>query len=494
MDKAFSRWPSQAHISAQAAQEKSASDGPAWMLVPPQNHWPERSRRIAVAAGVVFLPAILSFAGGQTFAAAGEFRLLAILAMALSVGISVAYTTRSIAALTEYKARCEAVFDRASVAMWVEDWSAAATEISTLRRNGVTDMEGYFATRPEELRALCAKVMIKDCNAFAVEETGAPDKASLRGPLDSMLPHTDQTFVQWLVAFAQGDRFFRSEAHITTPDGTQADHLFTAALPHDLVGFSDIIVTSFDITGYKIEQAKLRAADAAMARASRISSVGALSASIAHEVNSPLAAVVANAQAARRWLQRAVPDVDEATEAVSAIVADATRAKEIVARTRAFISNTAGSMASFDIVAAAREANMLVERELRNCGAAVHLYAQTGLPAVKGDVIQTQQVFTNLLLNAAQAMADQDGDKEITLSFKCEQDCVRIDIADSGHGIDPTQLEKIFDPFYTTKPDGIGMGLAICRNCIDAQGGNIWATSNPGRGATIHFTLPVCND
>jgi signal transduction histidine kinase len=167
------------------------------------------------------------------------------------------------------------------------------------------------------------------------------------------------------------------------------------------------------------------------------------------------------------------------------------RAKDVVARTRAFVTNAPISMAPFDVVAAAREANLLVERELRNCGAAVHLQAEPGLPAVKGDVIQIQQVFTNLLLNAAQAMAGKAGAKEITVSFKVNGHGIRLEIADTGPGIDRKQLERVFDPFYTTKPDGIGMGLAICRNCIDAQGGNIWATSVPNHGATIHFTLPV---
>lgn len=327
-----------------------------------------------------------------------------------------------------------------------------------------------------------------------MEEAGAPNKAALTGPLNTMLPHTDQTFVQWLVAFAQGDRFFRSEAHITRPGGLQSESLFTATLPRDLRGFSDIFVTSFDVTGYKIQQAKLLAADAAIARASRISSVGALSASIAHEVNTPLAAVLANAQAALRWLKRTSPDTDEATEAVAAVVTDATRAQNIIARTRAFISNTATPMGPFDVVAAAREANVLVERELRSCGAAVHLRAAPGLPRVNGDLVQTQQVFTNLLVNAGHAVADHDGGKDVTISLRRDGENVHIAIEDTGHGIDATQLERIFDPFYTTKRDGIGMGLAICRNCIDAQGGNIWATSDGSKGATIHFTLPIHRD
>jgi signal transduction histidine kinase len=124
----------------------------------------------------------------------------------------------------------------------------------------------------------------------------------------------------------------------------------------------------------------------------------------------------------------------------------------------------------------------------------VNLQAELELPAVKGDVIQIQQVFTNLLLNAAQAMAGQAGAKVITLSFKADGQSIQVEIADTGPGIDRKQLERVFDPFYTTRPDGIGMGLAICRNCIDAQAGNIWATSGPNHGATIHFTLPMHDD
>jgi C4-dicarboxylate-specific signal transduction histidine kinase len=267
--------------------------------------------------------------------------------------------------------------------------------------------------------------------------------------------------------------------------------LFAAALPSNLDGFANIIVTSLDITGYKGEQAKLHAADAEVARAARISTVGALSASIVHEVNSPLAAVLANAHAALRWLKRPVPNVAEAVEAVSAIAAEATRAKEVVARTRAFVGNAPVSVAPFDIVGSAREANLLVERELREFGATVHLRAEPGIPMAKGDVIQIQQVFTNLLLNAAQAMVGQVPAKHITVSFHADGGRIQVDVADTGPGIDLHQLERVFDPFFTTKIDGMGMGLAICRNCVDAQGGNIWATRGSDGGAVMHFTLPA---
>ena len=487
MEKVFSRWPSQAQPSP--PNEAGGPDKlPRWMRAAPARRWPRLLGDAAVAVLVVAVPSGLGLAAGVS---GDPWRIALLSVLAATAAGAAAYVMLSRRALAQCRAQNEAIFGRAGISMYREDWTAVGLEVAALRRNGVSDIETYFATRPEELRALCAKVIIKDVNAFTVEEAGATEKAPLLGPLDRLIPPTDQTFVQWLVAFARGDRFFRSEAHARRPDGSEFDALFTAALPDDVEGFANIIVSCFDITGYKSEQVKLLAADAQIARASRISTVGALSASIAHEVNSPLAAIVANAQAALRWLKRPSPDLSEALEAVSAIVIDASRAKDVVTRTRAFVSNSPGAIETFDLVAAAREANLLVERELRSCGAAVHLNAEPSLPAVQGDVVQVQQVFTNLLVNAAQAMAGQPGPKEVTISFVRQAGDVRVDVADTGPGIDPQQLERVFDPFYTTKPEGIGMGLAICRNCMDAQGGSIWATSAGDKGATIHFTLPI---
>jgi signal transduction histidine kinase len=493
MEKVFSRWPSQAQWAPQPESSGPEETLPGWMLTVSSRPWPERVRPAQTALAVVLVPAALVLGACLLSESTAVAKSLAAIAAGFAIIIAFAQAMKLQHSLTDSNAYYSAVFERAGISMWLEDWSAAADAVSTLRQRGVNDMEAYFATRPDELRALCGKVMIKDVNAFTLEEARVTNKELIIGPLDRLLPHTDQTFVQWLVAFAQGHRFFRSEAHITRPDGSVSDTLFTAAMPTDKAGFARIIATSLDITEYKSEQAKLLAADANIARAARISTVGALGASIAHEVNSPLAAVIANAQAALRWLQRGTPDVGEAIEAVAAIVAEATRAKDVVVRTRAFFSNSAIPAAPFDVVAAAREANLLVERELRHCGAGVHIHAEQDLPAVHGDLVQVQQVFTNLLLNAAQAMIGRLSTREITISFKRDGNTVRVDVADSGPGIDPLNLERIFDPFYTTKTDGMGMGMAICRNCIDAQGGNIWASSGPNKGATIHFTLPIHN-
>jgi signal transduction histidine kinase len=338
MEKVFTRWPRHERPPSLDKPGDPVSLSPLSDFDEPHTSWRGPAGLAALAAIVTVL---LAAGVALTAHLDGANTLLAVLAVASAAvaGASAYHAVRAGRATAESDARYLAVFERAGISMWREDWSVAAEEVMSLRQRGVMDMEGHFATRPDELRALCSRVMIRDVNAFTVEEAGAAGKHAFIGPLDRLLPHTDQTFVQWLVAFAQGERFFRSEAHITMPDGTVRDTLFAAALPTDLDGFRNIIVTSLDITGYKSQQAKLHAADAEIARASRISTVGALSASIAHEVNSPLAAVIANAQAALRWLRRPDPNVADATEAVSAIVAEATRAKDVVVRTRAFVGN-----------------------------------------------------------------------------------------------------------------------------------------------------------
>lgn len=491
MDKVFTRWPSQTQYHSRRVADGLVEELPQWMVAAPRSTWPKWFSSGFEALLVAVLPSALALTAGLTVGTGGgagpPLEVLAVLT-AFAASARVLKLRRSAATCN---ARYEAIFERAGISMWLEDWTAAADAVADLRRRGITDVEAHFATRPDELRALCAKVMIKDVSAFALEEAGVSEKAAVVGPLDRLLPPTDQTFVQWLVAFSRGDRFFRSEAHISRPDGSVSDTLFTAPLPTDRAGFAEIIATSLDITGYKNEQAKLLAADAEIARVARASTVGALGASIAHEVNSPLAAVIANAQAALRWLQRARPDVAEATEAVAAIVAEASRARDVVSRTRAFFSNTVLPSTPFDIVAAARESYLLVERELRNCGTAVQLNAEADLPMVVGDIVQAQQVITNLLLNAAQAMATQSTARDITVSFHQHEGHVRVEVADTGPGIDPQKLERVFDPLYTTREDGMGMGLAICRNCVDAHGGAIWASNGPAGGAVFHFTLPV---
>lgn len=491
MREVFSRWPSQA-ASRGIGTPSVASQLPPWMRAVPGRPWRSLTQDFAVAIVLVLLPAILIgmtdwsafWHADHVAVASGVIGLVtAFVGLVAVIGLRRSSRRKG----DEF----QAIFERAGVSMWREDWTAAGEAIAALRQSGVTDIEGYFATRPEELRAICGKVRITDVNAFTLEETGATDKAAYLGPLDRLLPPTDQTFVQWLVAFGRGDRYFRSEAHVTGANGQPIDTLFTARLPNDMMEFSDIIVTSLDITEFKRMQARLAAAETELARAARITTIGAFGASIAHEVNTPLAAIAANAQAALRWLKRPVPELGETVAALEDVIIATVRARDVVARARSFFSKSPMDSKPIDLVGAARDAILFAERDIRANGAVVSLAADPELPVVTGDLVQIQQVFVNLITNAAQAMARSNERRDIAVTIRRREDAVRVTVSDVGPGIEMDQRACIFEPFHSTKANGMGMGLAICRNCIDAHGGAIWVDDAPNGGAAFHFELPI---
>ncbi|RVT90946.1 ATP-binding protein [Sphingomonas crocodyli] len=427
---------------------------------------------------------------------------IAALALAiLAIGLAVAgllHHRRTVTALhlrlEENRRWNETIFNRTGIALWREDWSVARDEVLRLLQDGVRDMQGYFAAHPDELRALRKAVIIKDVNSFALLRAGATDKTELTGSLDRILPDTDQTFVQWLVAFARGDSVYRSETHLTDANGNAVDTLFTAGLPTDMRGFEDILVSDLDITEYKATQERLAKAELDVARAARVTTMGALSASIAHEVNSPLAAIISNAEASMRWIRRERPDVEEAAVALRNVVDAASRAKAVVERTRAFLSNSPGTMERHDVARLIQEAILLIERELRASGVSIHIDATPGLPPVMADAVNIQQVIVNLALNAAQAMRDLDGPRDVKIAAWLDEGRVQVSVRDHGHGIDKETQKSIFDPFFSTKPGGMGMRLAICRTCIASHGGRLWVNSRPGDGAIFRFDLQTAPD
>jgi C4-dicarboxylate-specific signal transduction histidine kinase len=309
--------------------------------------------------------------------------------------------------------------------------------------------------------------------------------------LDRILPDDDNTFVQWLVALARGDTLYRSEARLHLADGVIKDTLFYATLPRDMRGFEDILVSDLDITAYKAAQSRVAQGEVEIAKAARIATMGALTASIAHEVNSPLAAIVTSSEAALLWLRREQPDIQEAVSAMLTVNQQAIRAQSVVDRARAYVNHSPIAMTPQSIGALVCEAIQLIQRDLLALRTAIHIDVPDQLPHVLADAVNIQQILVNLILNAAQAMEGKVTLKEISLSAEVTQRMMIVTVNDSGPGIDPELLPSIFDPFFTTKPQGMGMGLAICKTCIAAQGGELWVTNRPGQGAAFHFSLPL---
>jgi signal transduction histidine kinase len=225
----------------------------------------------------------------------------------------------------------------------------------------------------------------------------------------------------------------------------------------------------------------------------RVTSLGELTASIAHEVNQPLGAVVANAEACLGWLDRESPDLNEAHAAMERIVRDGHRAGEVIRRVRALIKKADTQMVPLDVNEIVSEALNIVEHELRRYQVSRRMELSSDLPAVLGDRIQLQQVVLNLMINAIEAMQPTT-DRQRELVIRSEQDetrQVRVTVMDCGIGLSTAGAHKIFDAFVTTKSSGMGMGLSICRSIIQAHGGRIWAAPNEPHGAAVQFTLPV---
>jgi signal transduction histidine kinase len=229
-----------------------------------------------------------------------------------------------------------------------------------------------------------------------------------------------------------------------------------------------------------------------LARANRVATVGQFTASIAHEVRQPIAATLTNAQAGRRWLGAEPPDVEEARRAFSRVVRDAGRAGDIIARIRALVENAPPRKAILEINEAIREVLALLHSEVVKSGVAVRTQLAEDQPRVQGDRVQLQQVILNLLVNAIEAMRGVGEEaRELRVSTEyAASSGVLVTVRDTGPGLDPAQLERLFHAFYTTKPGGLGMGLSICRSIIEAHGGRMWASTNEPRGAVFQFTVP----
>jgi len=234
----------------------------------------------------------------------------------------------------------------------------------------------------------------------------------------------------------------------------------------------------------------------ALAHANRVATMGQLSASIAHEVNQPITGVVTHAQAALRWLRREPPNRDEVRMSLERITDDAKRASEVVGRIRAMVRKAPQLKEDLEINEAIREVIALARGELAKSGVSIAIALEDGLPRIDGDRVQLQQVLLNLMINGIEAMGSVEaGSRHLLIrSGRAEPSGLVVAVHDTGPGLDPAHLERVFEAFYTTKPDGLGMGLSICRSIVEAHGGRLWAGANPPRGTVFQFTLPAHGD
>jgi PAS domain S-box-containing protein len=300
----------------------------------------------------------------------------------------------------------------------------------------------------------------------------------------------DDAFVQWMKERLQAGEVFAFETSHRRKDGT----LFPVEVRvrpfwHGGQRFGLALVR--DITERKRAEETLRQAQAELAHVTRVTTLGEMTASIAHEINQPLAAVVNNASACLRWL--AASNLEEARQSAALIIADGHRAGEIISRIRTLTKKAPPHKDWLDINETILEVIALARSEAQKNRVSLQSQLSSELPLILGDRIQLQQVILNLIINAIEAMSGvNEGPRELQVgSAKDESQGVRVAVRDSGPGLDPDSLDHLFTAFFTTKSQGMGMGLAISRSIIEAHGGRLWATTNEDRGATFQFTLAV---
>jgi len=253
-----------------------------------------------------------------------------------------------------------------------------------------------------------------------------------------------------------------------------------------------LYILVIDVTDRNLAQQESRRLQDELLHAGRISTMGELAGALAHEINQPLSAIMSNAQAARRYLAAATPDLEEVKEILNDIVKDDARAADVIHHLRALLKKTKTALETLDLNFIFREVVGLLLSDAVIRDVKVSSELDPMLPLVRGDRIQLQQVALNLILNAFEAMNEQpNGDRQVLIRTGLKDSRVLAAVTDIGNGIPIEDAEKIFKPFYTSKPQGLGMGLSICRSIINRHHGRLWAENNPDRGATFYFSLPV---
>jgi C4-dicarboxylate-specific signal transduction histidine kinase len=321
-----------------------------------------------------------------------------------------------------------------------------------------------------------------------------PEQTSLNIDLIKKLRHPEDRALaeQTLEGAVRERRDFEFESRIVLPDGS-IRHVRSVGRPvvNDAGVLVEFVGAVMDVTEGKTREEALRKSQAALAHVTRVATLGEMSASIAHEVNQPLAAAVTSASACLRWLD--AQKLEEARRSATRAMEEGHRASEIIGRIRALAKKAPPQKDWIDINETIHEVIALARSEIQRNGVALETQLSDDVPVILADRIQLQQVILNLMMNAIEAMSGlSEGPRELLVrSGTDESKNVVISVQDSGPGFDPRSLEHLFDAFYTTKPHGLGMGLAISRSIIDAHGGRLWVTANAPRGAVFQFILPV---
>jgi two-component system, LuxR family, sensor kinase FixL len=394
--------------------------------------------------------------------------------------------------LIKNEERYRRLFQRMPIALWRVDPRGVKSLLGDARDAGVTDLVAHFNRHPELFELAMDSITIAEVNDLTVQLFGGTSSVDFIRPIRSYWKARPDTLRRVIGARYRGLPQYTEETQVCGIDGRVVDVVMSMAFPppDDIDG--DCLVGMIDITNRRQAEAQLRELQDEFARAARISMLSELTASIAHELRQPLAAITTHGDAAMRWLAATPPVVDRAVKGLEGMVKAADRASAIIQRIHRMAINEAAQCTSVDINAAIADIAIFVKHDLQSRQVELVLNLEDGLPAVFGDEVQLQQVMHNLVRNSAQAIADgQCPLRCITVSTARRGDHIEIVVEDTGPGIPPEQIDRLFTAFETTKAGGMGIGLTLCRSIVISHGGTIEPDVSVCDGARFRITLPL---
>ncbi|WJH41497.1 ATP-binding protein [Aliirhizobium terrae] len=398
------------------------------------------------------------------------------------------------ASLRQSEARYRSIFDNTSVALWERDYSGLNAHLKSLKANGITDIREYALSNPGFVQRCLKLIGTNSANSAALELLGPSCGKSKAGSFDRFFLPDDDTFIFAIEALFHEQSYLEMEATMVSDGGERRRVLLSMSVPEENANYDRVVVSMTDLT-HRIEAKKaLDEAKADLTLASRAATVGALTASLAHELNQPLGAIVVNSKTLMRWLDKDPPDLASAYKTAERMERDSRRASEIIRNTREHLTKSARFHELTDLHDLLRETLVILEQDLERQHISIKVTSAPGLPQVHIVRIEIQQVLINLITNALQAV-EHVANARIAISLGIARAGeVYVAIRDNGPGLPENVLNKLAKPFFTTKIAGMGLGLSICQSLLEAHGGTLHAMNNAEGGACFEMTLKVGPD
>ncbi|MFB9268090.1 sensor histidine kinase [Bradyrhizobium erythrophlei] len=390
-------------------------------------------------------------------------------------------------------ARYKTLFHNLPVSLTLIDGSAIVGMFRRLKRDGVVDLASYLDSHPDVLEQALDLIRVADVNQHAVTQFGANDPKEMLQPVRLFWSDAPDTFRRALITRYDGGSQLIEETRMRTLDGRTIDVLLLLGFPPALDSSGLSLNATLDIGDRLRAERQVQKMQSDLAHAVRISVLGELAATIAHEITQPLTAIGTNAEVALRWLSKDKPNIEQAKVRATRILQDTRRSSEIISRIRRMATKAGPERVKLDLNGLLRDSLLFVRHDLERKCIAVTTSLSPTLPHVFGDPIQLQQVIINLLINGIQALSVKHASRrEIHVESRLDSHGnPSITIRDNGLGIEPNAVDRLFEGFFSTKANGMGLGLAISRSIILDHGGTIFAGNHEGGGAQFVFSIPT---